>query len=473
MCEHHTAFRGLSASRNAKRLTTRFTARAMAVLTVLGSLALPVVSSAAGFHVDFPKPGSTLVRPGISVAGTCMSHEFDEVWVRVLPRDPRVVAVNAPVQAHLSSGLFFLPELTLPVGDSSIQVIGTRFDHLRKTVLIDGTTIRVRRTSFEAELGRSDLTEEIIPVEVYDLETVITDGRAIVHFVAMLDGTDGTELVTFNGVRAEYSDGLWRARILAPSGSLPVEIRVGRESGVIGRADVELYNPDRSAYEFAMGGQPSRVSGNRYLCLLDFELETIRRTVAGKLRAECGCATNLGDCVHTKPYGNWGVDSTYALRGDAYQFPGWYKSDGWRQWDSCTDDPGRVQESNYDESTYSFGSIPVGVTAYALGGKKLCEQLDGYVLQTDDELWLYELDAPGEDEGVGILTYKAIRSNPLAGCSYGGCPSAGHSRWHPQYAYFPGVYGASGGIAAKVRIRIKGASLVIQDPIGQRYPEAP
>ena len=57
------------------------------------------------------------------------------------------------------------------------------------------------------------------------------------------------------------------------------------------------------------------------------------RRVMGPVNVECGTGK---EWMHSAPYGNWGVDSTYDRKWDGWQFAGWKDEDGWRQWNSCT-----------------------------------------------------------------------------------------------------------------------------------------
>ena len=71
------------------------------------------------------------------------------------------------------------------------------------------------------------------------------------------------------------------------------------------------------------------------------------RRVAGQVHAECP-----EEVVHSAPFGNWGVTSTFGQKGDSHQFDGWCHNtrvcdnsgacrtdctDGWYEWNSCTD----------------------------------------------------------------------------------------------------------------------------------------
>ena len=49
------------------------------------------------------------------------------------------------------------------------------------------------------------------------------------------------------------------------------------------------------------------------------------------LRAEC-------EWWHSRPHGNWGVDSNIGPRYDSFQFEGWYNTGEHLEWNSCTDE---------------------------------------------------------------------------------------------------------------------------------------
>lgn len=71
-------------------------------------------------------------------------------------------------------------------------------------------------------------------------------------------------------------------------------------------------------------------------CDITYSGDNRRRTVAGRIRAECPGS------VHSAPWGNWGVTSNYGHKTDAQQFPGWHRGTIWGtsrpnwQWNSCT-----------------------------------------------------------------------------------------------------------------------------------------
>jgi uncharacterized protein (TIGR03437 family) len=71
------------------------------------------------------------------------------------------------------------------------------------------------------------------------------------------------------------------------------------------------------------------------------------RRVTGLIHAECP-----EEVIHTAPFGNWGVTSTFGQKGDSHQFDGWCHNtrvcdnanncrtdcvDGWYEWNTCTD----------------------------------------------------------------------------------------------------------------------------------------
>ena len=55
---------------------------------------------------------------------------------------------------------------------------------------------------------------------------------------------------------------------------------------------------------------------------------TLYRRVHGPVDQEC-------EFYHTRPWGNWGVNSNYQNK-DNDQFPGWMLVNNQRQWNSCT-----------------------------------------------------------------------------------------------------------------------------------------
>lgn len=81
----------------------------------------------------------------------------------------------------------------------------------------------------------------------------------------------------------------------------------------------------------AAAAQPSEDS-----CILEVKAENRHRRVYASARISAEC-----DPGHTRPFGNWAVESPYTTTVDGDQFQGWYLEgdDPKPQWNSCTTNP--------------------------------------------------------------------------------------------------------------------------------------
>lgn len=175
-------------------------------------------------------------------------------------------------------------------------------------------------------------------------------------------------------------------------------------------------------------------------CEVVVTAENRERTITGIVHTECSFP-------HTPPWGNWGVISDYGLKVDGFQFPGWYHSDGWLQWNSCTDEYTEHQHFNprgsgRQESDYGVASHGEYRIRYPNNNCPDPSDPDGYDPNKNYELGcsngalesrptnymkLYELDLNDFDELVTKLEFSATKVT-LTNCNLDGCDPKS-SKW--------------------------------------------
>lgn len=175
------------------------------------------------------------------------------------------------------------------------------------------------------------------------------------------------------------------------------------------------------------------------------------RRVMGNVHAEC--PEFLG---HSAPFGNWGVTSNFGSKGNSHQFDGWCHdtrvcdnaghcgtdcTDGWYEWNSCTDDAlyrppnctlfnaenctGQVTNTSINVHGTKYVDVPVRCPSSSNGNVVLdqggCNDVKQYSSGTNF-MSLYELDPVCCDELVQSIYYPEA-TIPLA-CDALGCASA-------------------------------------------------
>ena len=190
------------------------------------------------------------------------------------------------------------------------------------------------------------------------------------------------------------------------------------------------------------------------------------RSITGIVHEECGPG-------HSPPWGNWGVISDYGKKIDGYQFPGWYYSDGWLQWNSCTDEytednhfnpsgSGR-QESNYGATArhgkyrrrYPNNNCPDTTAPNSYDPDESYELGCSYgasEFRATNYMKLYELDGGGpffgSDDLVTKLEFPSTNVT-LSNCNVDGC-DPGASNWmSPTESTHP-----STGVDAEFRVSV-------------------
>lgn len=96
----------------------------------------------------------------------------------------------------------------------------------------------------------------------------------------------------------------------------------------------------------------------------------------GRINAECPGG------IHSHPFGNWGVQSSFGAVINENQFKGWHQDDGHHQWNSCTTHP------YYQAPNPMYYNRPIGIGRWQEG-----DQTEERVNKTIK--WL-ETDSSGE-----------------------------------------------------------------------------
>lgn len=157
---------------------------------------------------------------------------------------------------------------------------------------------------------------------------------------------------------------------------------------------------------------PANAQGTGALCRTSVDFQNRQRRVHGPVNVECGDECTLWIC-HTKPYGNWGVDSYYGDPVNAFQFPGWKREarglidrTQLLQWHSCTSD----RDEPYHGTQVAN---PDGVASYAglsyqgtVGDA--CNRYGTTFTYNRNYTTLYELDSPGGHDPVAAVHYPNI-----------------------------------------------------------------
>ena len=176
------------------------------------------------------------------------------------------------------------------------------------------------------------------------------------------------------------------------------------------------------------------------------------RAVYGLVNAECPGS------IHTAPFGNWGASSPWGAKRNGNQFDGWCRNrwvcdnqgncrtectDGWYEWNSCTDDP-KFRAPNcslYNAASCMQQQSTTGVNVLGTyygnvaascprdtdgdgddrdaGG---CKDIQGIYVDST-YMSLYELDPICCDELVQTVYFSA--SWVALNCSPWDCPAAG------------------------------------------------
>ena len=152
--------------------------------------------------------------------------------------------------------------------------------------------------------------------------------------------------------------------------------------------------------------------------------------------------------VHSAPFGNWGVKSTYGGKEDGHQFDGWcknhtvgsttYCTDPWYEWNSCThfnNGTLNTETPSLDFYNYAGGTQQSGISAENImhdnvtrtmqatcpedltddgicdiGG---CDSCGATYIAGSNETWqdLFELDPLDKDDPVTRLTFEVPLRN--------------------------------------------------------------
>jgi hypothetical protein len=191
------------------------------------------------------------------------------------------------------------------------------------------------------------------------------------------------------------------------------------------------------------------------------------RRVLGQVNAECPGS------IHTAPFGNWGASSAFGAKRNGNQFDGWCHNtfvcdnygrcktdctDGWYEWNSCTDNA-QFRAPNctlYNSASCTqqqtatgvnvlgtyYGSVasscPVDTNGDGYCDSGGCKDFPGIYLESA-YMSLYELDPLASDQLVQTVYFPATWI-PLK-CSPWSCPAAG-SQWVNPNKYDSPTYPA-------------------------------
>ena len=210
------------------------------------------------------------------------------------------------------------------------------------------------------------------------------------------------------------------------------------------------------------------------LCRLSITMLNSNRHVLGEVNTECSWPR--------APFGNWGVESNFGGRTNAFQFAGWKGEDNLLQWDSCTSDCQRDTDYsclwyNHDSNANGYCDDQVSNAEYSYA--TICVDMYGRNCPYDSNrdgscdwggcygitqfsvsgqyLTLYELDDwLGGDDYVGNLSVDSgccTVSN--LSCTPRSC-YARYSQTYPTVSYYPGPLNTT----ANVRMRIDWGSFI-------------
>ena len=140
-------------------------------------------------------------------------------------------------------------------------------------------------------------------------------------------------------------------------------------------------------------------------CYLTAEFYNTSRRVTGSLDQECGKWYLPIQLEHSPPWGNWGVNSRYGRRRDAFQWAGWKRIPGtrWSQWSACTKGRFAPPNSEYynDRGGWTQKAAPdrdywhATHRRYMRPGRSCDSQFGNVYVYRDVYMKLYELDAGG------------------------------------------------------------------------------
>lgn len=194
-------------------------------------------------------------------------------------------------------------------------------------------------------------------------------------------------------------------------------------------------------------------AGQAQVCRLSVAGLNQSRRITGAIHVECP-----NDIVHSAPFGNWGVTSNFGQRGDSHQFDGWCHNavtcdnagacrtsctDGWYEWNSCTDHPlyqapncSLFNAASCTEQATSTGinvhgtrmvdvavSCPRDTNGDGVPDAGGCADVAQYSSGTNF-MSMYELDPVCCDQLVQTVYYSAV-TLPLSCDSLGCAPAAG------------------------------------------------
>lgn len=199
------------------------------------------------------------------------------------------------------------------------------------------------------------------------------------------------------------------------------------------------------------------------ICRLSVSGLNRNRRVIGPVNTECPVSPIS---LHSPPFGNWGVTSTFGPKVDGRQFEGWchntracdnngrcatYCVDGWYEWNSCTDAQ-QYRAPNATLYNAAMGTQQVTITGINIHGTKSVDILVSCPLDADGDglaenggcadvqsyrsgtnfMSLYELDPGTGSDLVQTLYFPELALT--TGCRAWNCTSA-TSNWVEPVGY--------------------------------------
>jgi len=185
------------------------------------------------------------------------------------------------------------------------------------------------------------------------------------------------------------------------------------------------------------------------------------RRVTGQIHVECP-----EEVIHSAPFGNWGVTSSFGQKGNSHQFDGWCHNtqacdnsghcvtdctDGWYEWNSCTDHSlyrapncSLYNSANCTEQVSTTGvnvygtktvdipvRCPIDTNSDGVPDQGGCKDVQVYASGTNF-MSLYELDPICCDQLVQTVYFPQLTvplSCDVAGCAATASPWVAPSSW--------------------------------------------
>lgn len=410
-------------------------------------LALTSSSTAQELSIMYPPNKLSTSKSTVRIMGRLAGNDFRDAYVRSLSlveQGRSEPAASDPVSATVAGNQFLSQEIELTKGSNLLQISSARVDESLKQVIVTQESIVVYRTpAMAADGSASEAEDAFLLIRQMNLPGDGIADRSPFLLEGTLTDPQLVRGVEVNGVRANIAGDRFTTLVLVNPGTNTLDFRVQDVNGVLHHGADWLYGRfgedetrlfERSAHPLIVC-EPQDYA----YCRVDFVVENRDRYVWGDVNAECPIT------VHSVPFGNWGVDSSFGSRQDGRQFMGWMWAD-WSngglyddpEWNSCTrvTQRGSPLYYNHDANTtqWSPDPSPYGNGFAVLGSWKKdngCLAIQNYTLVVGGSVMtLYELDKNDRDDRIGSLYYGSlVATQPFSGCSYTGCSGGQITPW--------------------------------------------